>query len=279
MNRITPCLENGPPNTFDAVLLAAAEAALEAGALIKELYGKPHDIRHKGAIDLVTEADLASEKAIIARLSPRFPEFAILAEESSASFGSEPAGPAWVIDPLDGTTNFAHGFPYFGVSIALTLDGIPRLGVIYCPIQDELFCASRGKGAWLNGAPMRVSSVADLQHSLVATGFPYDVHGTINEVMTSLQRMLPRVQDLRRAGAAALDLAYVACGRLDGFWEMHLKPWDTAAGALLVEEAGGTMSNFQGHDFTPFSDQTVASNTLIHREFLDGLRGSLSRGK
>lgn len=268
MDRIAACIGSGADNQLDRILQAAGRAALTAGEIIRGLYGKPHQIRHKGVIDLVTEADLASEKAIIDLLGRELPNIAVMAEESSSAYSTTTTGETWVIDPLDGTTNFAHGFPYFGVSIGYVVDGVPLAGVIYCPMQDELFCGCRGKGAWLNGSRITVSPTTVLQHALVATGFPYDVHGTLPQVIDTLRRMLPEVQDIRRAGAAALDLAYVACGRLDGFWEMNLKPWDTAAGAVLVEEAGGKLSNFGGGTFSLFRPEVVASNNLIHAQLV-----------
>jgi len=268
MDRIAACIDRGTDNRLDRILQAAGRAALNAGGIIRGLYGKPHQIRHKGAIDIVTEADLASEKIIVELVSREFPEIAVMAEESKSDYSTTMTGETWIIDPLDGTTNFAHGFPYFGVSIGYAVDGVPQAGVIYCPLQDELFCATRGKGAWLNGSRITVSPAAVLLHSLVATGFPYDVHGTLTQVIDTLRRVLPEVQDIRRAGAAALDLAYVACGRLDGFWEMNLKPWDTAAGALLVEEAGGRLSDFSGGKFSLFRPEVVASNGLIHQQLV-----------
>lgn len=268
MERLTPCIANGTTSQLDHIITVAAQAALASGAIIKNLYGKPHHIRHKGEIDLVTEADIASEKATLEIISKEFPEHSILAEESKATYTENPQGPTWIIDPLDGTTNFAHSFPYFGVSIAFALDGIPQAGVIFCPIQNELFCSIKGKGAWLNGTQIHVTPETILQKSLIGTGFPYDVHGTLEQVTKAMHSVLPKVQDLRRAGAAALDLAYVACGRLDGFWEMNLKPWDTAAGALLVSEAGGKLSNFSGAPFDPFFPQVIASNGHIHQQLV-----------
>ena len=268
MDRIAACIGSGTDNRLARILQVAGRAALEAGAIVRGLYGKPHQIRHKGVIDLVTEADLASEKAILESVGREFPEIAVMAEESSSDYSPTMAGEAWVIDPLDGTTNFAHGFPFFGVSIGYVVDGSPLVGMIYCPIQDELFCACHGQGAWLNGSPIRVSTATVLQQALVSTGFPYDVHGTLPQVIATLQRVLPKVQDVRRAGAAALDLAYVACGRLDGFWEMNLKPWDTAAGAVLVQEAGGRLTDFRGEAFSPFRPQVVASNGPLHAQLV-----------
>jgi myo-inositol-1(or 4)-monophosphatase len=265
MKRIDRCLAACPPDLRE-VLAAAARAALAAGAVIRDLYGRTHQITHKGAIDLVTEADLAAEEKIIRILQAEEPGASILAEESSNSYQQAPAGPTWVIDPLDGTTNFAHGFPWFGTSIGFMRKGRSEVGVIYCPMSDELFCACRGAGAWLNGEWFRVSTAAALGHSLLATGFPYDIQQHPEMVLPALQAVLVRAQGVRRAGAAALDLAYVACGRLDGFWEIKLKPWDSAAGLLLVEEAGGRVTDFRGRSYSPFVPEILATNGLIHAE-------------
>jgi myo-inositol-1(or 4)-monophosphatase len=253
-------LDSGPR------LRTAVAAALEAGGIIRNMYAQPHQIRMKGAIDLVTEADLASEKAILAVLAHRSPEVAVLAEESRADYRNIPAGPVWIVDPLDGTTNFAHGFPYFCVSIAYSVAQVSQIGVIYCPLLDELFCAWLGGGAWLNGRRIYVSAQDTLIASLVATGFPYDLPGNLARVMKQLNRVLPAVRDVRRAGAAALDLAYLACGRLDGFWEINLKPWDTAAGQLLVTEAGGCVTTFSGGGWHPYLPEVLASNGRIHKQ-------------
>ena len=263
MKRIDDCLQ-GCCHDLAEVLRGAATAALEGGDIIREMYENPHEVRLKGAIDLVTEADVASEKAILTILEQRFPGSAVLAEESKPDYSEIPVGAVWIVDPLDGTTNFAHGFPYFAVSIAYSIDGISQVGVIYCPIQNELFCAWKGGGAWLNGRSIAVSGKKDLIESLIGTGFPYDIHEKLDLVIGQLQRVLPLVRDVRRAGAAALDLAYVACGRLDGFWEMDLKPWDTAAGQLLVEEAGGRVTGLKGQDWNPYQQEVLASNGKIH---------------
>ena len=244
-------------------LRAAARAAPTGGAIIREYYDQPHDIRLKGAIDLVTEADPASEAAVIASLTGDTPDIGLMAEESSQ--GDEQAeGSVWVIDPLDGTTNFAHGVPIFAVSIGLLVDGRARIGVVYCPMQDELFYAVAGCGAWLNGKPIRVTDTEFLVQALVATGFPYDIHRHLDLVMAQMNNVLPKVRDIRRLGAAAVDLAYVACGRLDGFWELDLKPWDTAAGWLLVEEAGGRVTDFNGAPYSPFKKEILATNSRLH---------------
>ena len=266
MNRIEACLQLSQPDQA-ALLTSACRAALAAGDIIRQRYEQPHDIHHKGSIDLVTEADVAAEQKIIQLLQEAQPEIGILAEESSAAAPQEvPLEPTWVIDPLDGTTNFAHGFPWFGTSIACLQDGASQAGVIYCPLQDELFCATAGGGAWLNGKRLQVSTSRELTTSLLATGFPYDVRQVPEPVMAALQAVLTRAQGVRRAGAAALDLAYVACGRLDGFWEIKLKPWDTAAGLLLVEEAGGKVTDFRSRPYSPFVPEILATNGQIHAD-------------
>ena len=237
-----------------------------AGDVLRNLYNRPHRIRRKGTIDLVTEADLASEKVILSLLQKRMPRIGILSEESPGASRPVAEEPVWIIDPLDGTTNFAHDFPWFAVSIALHERGKSRAAVIYNPMQKELFCGVRGGGAWLNDEAVRVSGIASLQEALLATGFPYDIAKRPDSILAVLREVLVRSQGVRRPGAASLDLAYLACGRLDGFWEVGLKPWDTAAGSLLLEEAGGTLSDFRGNPFSPFIPELLASNTLLHEE-------------
>ena len=261
---------NSCPADLQLLLLAAARAALTAGTIIRELYATPHNIRMKGEIDLVTEADVAAESAIIASLDEDAPGIAIMAEESFQG-QADMEQRTWIIDPLDGTTNFAHGIPIFAVSIGLLDKGRPLAGVIYCPMQDELFCTSRGGGAWLNDRPIRVTGTDFLVQALVATGFPYDIRKYVDQVLAQTRAVLPKVRDIRRMGAAAVDLAYVACGRLDGFWEAALKPWDTAAGWLLVEEAGGRVTGFAGQPYTPFRGEILASNSLLHPLLIDAL--------
>lgn len=279
MTRIDKALKNCGSQDLQCVLRTAAAAALEAGKILKNLYGKPHQVRHKGSIDLVTEADVAAEDAILAILAREQPGVTILAEESHAQYNSVPVEPAWIIDPLDGTTNYAHGFPWFGVSVAYTQGVDTQVGVIYCPIPDELFFACRGGGAWLNHGQIRVSEIPSLALSLVATGFPYDVQQHPEKIMAAFNSVLVRAQDVRRAGAAALDLAYIACGRLDGFWEKGLKPWDTAAGKLLVEEAGGGISDYRGEKFSPFVPEILATNNRIHGELAEILKDFSDTGK
>ena len=255
------------------LLRAATGAALKAGTVLLDCYDQPHQIRHKGTIDLVTEADLASEELILAVLQDNFPGIKILSEESFASYDKTPSEPVWIIDPLDGTTNFAHNLPWFAVSIALYEMGESRMGVIYNPIQDELFCTTRSGGAWLNDRRIKVSEIFALQNALVATGFPYDVQERPDPILAMLKAVLAHAQGIRRPGAATLDLAYLACGRFDAFWEVGLKPWDTAAGCLLVEEAGGILSDFRGSPFSPFIPELLASNVFLHKELTSLLHG------
>ena len=270
MPRLENTLQSCPDPELRSLLLAAARAALTAGAIIRELYARPHTIRMKGEIDLVTEADVAAESAIIASLAEDAPGIAVMAEESWQG-GGDQGQRTWIIDPLDGTTNFAHGVPIFAVSIGLLDRGQPLVGAIYCPMQDELFCASRGGGAWLNDQKIQVTATEFMVQALVATGFPYDIRKHLDQIIAQTQSVLPKVRDIRRLGAAAVDLAYVACGRLDGFWEAALKPWDTAAGWLLVEEAGGRVTTFDGQPYSPFRGEILASNTLLHSLLIDAI--------
>ena len=276
--RIAQCVAGCQDLALGKILGTAARAALGAGSILRELYGKPHRITHKGAIDLVTEADVAAEQRVLAMLREAGGGIGVLAEESHSSYEVLPQGPVWIIDPLDGTTNFAHGFPFFAVSIAYAEGTASKVGVVYAPMQDELFCACQGSGAWLNGRRINVSESSTLQESLLATGFPYAIEQEIGGVMTALTRLVTRCQGVRRAGAAALDLAYLACGRTDGFWEINLKPWDSAAGMLLVSEGGGRLTTFTGKEYTPYIPEVVASNGKIHGELIDQLK-DLSRGE
>lgn len=260
------CLQNCRNSYNREMLAAAVEAGMQAGELLQELFEKPHRIRHKSAIDLVTEADLAAEEVILDTLHRLTPGIAVMSEESSGAYDAVPAEPVWIIDPLDGTTNFAHNFPWFAVSIALYAEGRSQVGLVSHPMQHELFCATLGGGAWLNDRAVRVSTTSVLEDGLVATGFPYDVRERPDTILAMLKAVLKHVQGIRRPGAAALDMAYLACARLDAFWEVGLKPWDTAAGSLLVEEAGGLLSNFSGEPFSPFVPELLASNSLLHEE-------------
>jgi myo-inositol-1(or 4)-monophosphatase len=245
----------------------AVAAAKEAGALQKERLWSEHSITFKGEIDLVTEVDSRCEELIVGRLRKAFPEHSFLAEENVYDSGSAPY--KWVVDPLDGTTNYAHGFPWFCVSIALEHQDRVQLGVIYHCMMDELFTAVRGEGAFLNGKRIQVSNRKPLRRSLLATGFPYDRTRDNENNFENFENFQLSARAVRRAGAAALDLAYVAAGRLDGYWECKLKPWDVAAGTLLVAEAGGEVTNHAGLPYSIYDHRVVASNHLIHEEMLN----------
>jgi len=265
---IEHCLRHCGNSDIRDILKISIVAAKQAGTILLDRYEKPHHIQHKGSIDIVTEADLASEEFILDALHHNLPGTKILSEESFSSYSNIPDEPVWIIDPLDGTTNFAHNFPWFSVSIAFHDKGKSQAGVIYCPIQDELFCATLAGGAWLNDQRIKVSEVELLQKALVATGFPYNVQENPDKIVAMLKAVLIHSQGVRRPGAATLDLAYLACGRLDAFWEVGLKPWDTAAGYLLVEEAGGILSSFTGTPFSPFIPELLASNSLLHGDLI-----------
>lgn len=269
MNRYDNAVKACSTDEAKQLLTGAANAALKAGAIIRDLYEQPHDIRMKGEIDLVTEADVAAEKAIISSLGNEAGDIGFMAEESYDLSREPGPGKIWVIDPLDGTTNFAHGIPMFAVSIALLENLHPKLGAIYCPMQDELFLTSKGGGAWLNNREINATKTGELIQALIATGFPYNIRKHLPAIIKQTQAILPRVRDIRRCGAAAVDLAYVACGRFDGFWEVDLKPWDTAAGCLLVEEAGGRVSDFDGQTYSPFKKEILASNGALHSLLLE----------
>jgi myo-inositol-1(or 4)-monophosphatase len=227
----------------------------------------------KGSIDLVTEVDLECERMCRAVLAGRFPDHDVLAEELGATAAhGDPSRFRWVFDPLDGTTNYAHGLPIFCSSLALEIDGRPEVGAIYDPSRRELFTAERGGGARLNGAPLQVSATASLIDALLVTGFPYHVHERSGDLVELFGAFLGRARAVRRLGSAALDLCYVAAGRLDGFWEQQLSPWDVAAGALILEEAGGRITGMDGSPFDLAAGHLVASNGLLHDEMLAVIR-------
>ncbi len=250
----------------------AVAAAREAGRILTGYARSGFGVRHKQkVIDLVTDADLRSEQAIVERLAKAFPTHRILAEEKGLHTKQE-SPYTWIIDPLDGTTNFAHGFPAYCVSIGLEHQGATILGVVFDPTRDELFLARAGGGAFLNGAPLHVSPTPSIDAALLVTGFAYDIRESARNNLGHFARFALRAQGVRRTGAAAIDLCYVAAGRFDGFWEMKLRPWDTAAGALLVQEAGGRVTDFKGGDFSNYRDEIVASNGLIHDSMVAILR-------
>jgi myo-inositol-1(or 4)-monophosphatase len=239
-------------------------AALEAGELLRGRLDRLHTIQYKGEINIVTEADRLSEALIVERIRRAFPDHDILAEESpETTTGSRFR---WIIDPLDGTTNYAHGYPVFSVSIALEVEGIVRLGAVCNPMLSELFVASKGEGAFLNGSRLTVSRTETLSRGLLTTGFPYDIRVNPDNNMNYYRALSLNAQAIRRAGSAALDLAYVAAGRFDGFWELRLMPWDTAAGWLLVTEAGGTVTDLGGRPYDLKAPHMLATNGLIHAE-------------
>jgi len=245
----------------------AVEAALAAGRLQRFRFASSFAVDLKGAKDLVTELDIASETLIVKMLLDRFPGHGILAEEAAYPPGD--GVHTWIIDPIDGTTNFAHGYPWFCSSIALEQNGELVVGVIHNPMTDELFCATAGGGAFMNGRRLIVSKRKPLAASLLATGFPYDCATDPENNFEQFIRFQKAARGIRRAGAAALDLAYLAAGRLDGFWEIKLKPWDVAAGVLMIREAGGMVTAFDGSVYEIRNHRILASNSLIHTEMID----------
>jgi myo-inositol-1(or 4)-monophosphatase len=257
---------------FLSYLHRAKELSLEAGKALKEELGRTRRIEYKGAIDLVTDADRLAEKILIDGIKRSFPDHAVLAEESGAH-KVEGATHLWIVDPLDGTTNYAHCYPFFCVSIALAIEGNLTLAVVYDPMLDEMFTGVEGAGASLNGHPIKVSKESDLARSFLSTGFPYDLRETERDNLDNFLKFMKSTQAVRRDGSAVLDLCYVACGRFDGFWEMKLSPWDTAGGALVVREAGGKVTGFGGGDLDIYSGEIVASNGAIHDQMLAVLKG------
>lgn len=247
----------------------AIQTARDAGAILADRLGRALQVSNKGDIDLVTEADLASEKLIIERIKSHYPRHAILAEEAGDTEGDLTGASEWkwIIDPLDGTTNYAHGYPCFCVSIALECAGEIEIGVIYDPTRDELFAAEKGQGATLNGRRMRVSEVEDLNSAMLCTGFPYNVRERPN-FARDFANFTMEAQAVRRDGSAAIDLAYLACGRFDGFWEDGLNAWDVAAGILLITEAGGRVTDFVGAPLDIYTPKVLASNGLVHHAMM-----------
>ena len=251
-------------------LAVAALAALRAGAIQKARFGQVLDIRHKGKVDLVTDVDKSCEDAVLEIIRARFGDHDIVTEETHIDrTGSRYV---WYVDPLDGTVNFAHGYPFFSASVALAIDGRAVAGAVYDPIKEELFTAERGRGAYLNGRPLRVSNATALVESLLVTGFPYDIHDDVDAKLRVFRRFMGKAQAIRRDGSAALDLCYLAAGRIDGFFEERLNAWDMAAGNLLVEEAGGRVSRYDGTPLALRHDEILASNGALHEAMLDVTR-------
>lgn len=244
----------------------ALEAAEKSGKILKKGLQEKIEISYKGDLNLVTNIDTRSEQAIVALVSRHFPKHQILAEEGHGQ--KEPSSLRWIIDPLDGTTNYAHGFPFFCVSIALEIKGKIVLGVVYDPIRKELFFAEKGKGAFLNEKPLSVSPVEILSKSLLVTGFAYDIRTDPANNFNHFIQFSMNTQAVRRTGSAALDLCYVAAGRFDGFWELKLRPWDTAAGSLILREAGGRITRFSGAPYSIYDSELLATNRKIHDEMI-----------
>jgi myo-inositol-1(or 4)-monophosphatase len=252
------------------ILTFAIQCARESGKIQRKFYEKHFGIHHKGDINLVTDVDIACQERIIKLIKRHYPEDDIISEEQLNRF--EGTQNRWIIDPLDGTTNYAHGYPFFCTSIAYEVNGEIVLGVVYNPIFKELFTGQKGTGAYLNNKKIQVSGVKDLKKSLLSTGFPYDIATSKENNINHFINFLYQAQAVRRDGSAALNLCYTACGRFDGFWEMKLSPWDMAAGTLIVEEAGGTVTVFDGSAFSIYKNTLIASNGLIHQEIVRVLK-------
>ncbi|HXV68761.1 MAG TPA: inositol monophosphatase family protein [Nitrospira sp.] len=265
---MTPSLEQIP---HDALLDTAVAAGRAAGALLLDYVQSGFRIEHKSTINLVTDADHAAEQCIIDHISRRFPLHGVLAEERGQMAPSS-SPYLWIIDPLDGTTNFAHGYPAYCISIGLEFQGRCILGVVVDPSRNEMFTAVEGRGAHLNGRPLRVSRTSTLDRSLLVTGFAYDIRDTPHNNLDHFVTFALKAQGIRRTGSAALDLCYVAAGRFDGFWEVKLNPWDMAAGSVIVREAGGRVTDFSGIDFSIYGKALVASNGHIHQAMIETLR-------
>lgn len=246
------------------------ETARAAGRFLLENLHTGFSVARKGEIDLVTEIDLAAEKLIVSRIRDAFPGHAVLAEEMHSA--TKPGGCTWIIDPLDGTTNYAHGYPVFSVSIGLEIAGVMEWGIVYNPNLEEVFTARREGGAFLNGAPLRVSETRSLGGSLLATGFPYDIRTSPQNNLDYFRAFALCAQGVRRAGSAALDLCYVAAGRFDGYWEFKLNPWDCAPGYLMVREAGGRVTNHRGEPGSIYERECLATNGFIHEQMMAVLR-------
>ena len=251
----------------DQISRVGTAAAYGGGKVLKKYFGRIDSVHKKGMIDLVTDADIESEQKIIDSIRQVYPDHSILTEESGSLKGSEKY--QWVIDPLDGTTNFAHGLPICAISIAFIANHETTMGMVLNPFSGEFFTAIKGRGARLNGSPIHVSSTDCMIDALLATGFPYDTAGILGDLMDQFKANLEATQGVRRLGSAALDLCYVACGRFDGFWEQGLKPWDTAAGALIVTEAGGTVTDNMGRAYDNSHKQIIATNDRLHHQMLN----------
>jgi myo-inositol-1(or 4)-monophosphatase len=263
-----PTMQLPTPSVRTKLKDTALEAAQVAGAILRDAARDGFHVEYKDQVNLVTDADRRSEQAVIEVIRKTFPEHRILAEEGGAQAGGNPDY-RWVIDPLDGTTNFAHGFPAYCVSIGVEYRGDCILGVVLDPTRDELFTAEAGGGAFVNDKPLRVSRTQKLDRALLVTGFAYDIRVSAQNNLDHFSRFALTAQGVRRTGTAALDMCYVAAGRFDGFWELKLHPWDTAAGLVILREAGGRVTDFTGKPYTIAEPSIVASNGAIHEEMLE----------
>lgn len=257
---------------YEKILHTAQEAALTAGKYLRECFDQQLEIEYKGDINLVTERDRESQQIIYTIIKENFPGHSILGEEELKV--EKDKALLWLIDPIDGTTNFAHSLPVFCVSIAFLLEGKAQVGVVYAPMLEEMFHTTRGSGAFLNRKQIHVSKEKDMGKSLLATGFPYDLRESENNNVSLFNKFIFETLAVRRMGSAAIDLCYTAAGRFDGFWELKLFPWDTAAGLLMVEEAEGKVTDFSGNPFDPFMKECAASNGLIHQQLLDIIKSA-----
>jgi myo-inositol-1(or 4)-monophosphatase len=250
----------------------AIDAARAGGRILRDGLSRRKAIHMKGRREVVTDLDNESERAVLEVIRASFPDDLIVAEEGAPGLGESDR--VWIVDPLDGTNNYAHGYPFFSVAVAVEEGGELVAGVVYDPLRDETFVAERGAGATLNGEPIGVTEAQALSESLVATGFPYDRSEETDNNLANLSRFILSVRGIRRGGSAELDLVYVACGRLDGFWELGLKTWDVAAGGFIVQEAGGRVTNFEGRGWDHRRGDIVASNGVIHDQMLEIVRRS-----
>ncbi len=248
-------------------LNVAKEAAREAGEILLENLGKVKEIEFKAKNSLVTEIDMLSEELIINKIKSNFPSHDLFAEESGRH--SESSDYVWLIDPIDGTTNYAHAYPFFSISIALEISGVVDMGLVYDPVKDEMFTAERGKGAYLNDEPIRVSKSHAIEHCHVCTGFMHEVEWMVEANIRHFGNFIRRARAVRRDGSAALDVCYVACGRFDGFWELGLNPWDTAAAVLILKEAGGYVTTFTGGEYSIYMKEILGSNSIVHEQMIE----------
>lgn len=252
-------------------LTTAIEIVLRAGDMQMASFGQRVRVGKKGVIDLVTDVDVAVEEMFRTLIAARFPDHQVLAEEQGGATAVE-SGPCWIFDPLDGTTNYAHGLPIFCASLALEIDGVAEIAAVYDPNRRELFTAERGGGAFMNGQPLRTSDARQLLDAMLVTGFPYDVHARVADIVGLFGAFVGRARAVRRLGSAAIDLCWVAAGRMDGFWENDLKAWDIAGGALIVAEAGGRVSDTDGRPFASRGGNVLASNGHVHDEMLQVIK-------